>query len=89
MYGDAHDEWVPTRRVWTQHRYHVTNATSGGNVPGAESDNWTTAGLNNHRQNVQGEGVFHTPDRAVDLSIGLEECVFVTIQGHDSSARAT
>jgi hypothetical protein len=74
VYGDNNDEWVPTRRVCTQHTYHVTNATSDGNVPLAENDNWTTPGLNNYRQNVQGAGVFNAPDLTVDLSIGLERC---------------
>jgi hypothetical protein len=74
LYGDAGDGWVPTRRVWTQHTYHVTNAGSDGNVPVVESDNWTVAGLNNYRQNVQGEGVFNAPDLTVQLAIGLGNC---------------
>ncbi len=73
-YGDANDEWVPTRRVWTQHTYHVTNATSDGNVPLTESDNWTMAGLNNYRQNVQGDGVFNAPDLTLELTVGLGLC---------------
>ena len=78
--GDANDEWVPTRRVWTQHTYHVTNATSDGNVPVTEQDNWTTAGLNNYRQNAQGAGVFNAPDLSVDLTAGLSRCSIGEIQ---------
>ncbi len=74
MYGDANDAWVPTRRVWTQHAYHVTNASSAGNVPMSEQRNWLQPGLNNARQNVQGDGVFNAPDVAVDLSVGLAAC---------------
>lgn len=74
MYGDMMDRWVPTRRVWTQHAYHVTNATSAGNVPMSELRNWVQPGLNNARQNVQGDGVFNAPDLAVSLSVGLEGC---------------
>lgn len=74
VYGDVNDEWVPTRRVWTQHSYHVTNATSSGNVPTSESNNWEMSGLNNYRQNVQGNGVFNAPDLTVDLSLGLDRC---------------
>jgi hypothetical protein len=74
VYGDANDAWVPTRKVWTQHTYHVTNATAQGNVPEKELDNWTTPGLNNYRQNSQGEGVFNAPDLTVDLAIGLDGC---------------
>lgn len=74
VYGDAADEWVPTRRVWTQHTYHVTNASSDGNVPATEADNWLTPGLNNYRQNVQGEGVWNAPDLTVELTAGLGIC---------------
>lgn len=74
VYGDTNDEWVPTRRVWTQHTYHVSNATSDGNVPLTETNNWTTAGLNNYRQNVQGDGVFNAPDLTVELTVGLNLC---------------
>ncbi|MGB1275949.1 MAG: hypothetical protein ACPG77_09385, partial [Nannocystaceae bacterium] len=52
-YGDAGNGWVPTRRVWSSHAYHVTNATSSANVPFLEDDNWTTEGLNNYRQEPQ------------------------------------
>ena len=39
-----------------------------------EADNWTTPGLNNYRQNVQGVGVFNAPDLSVDLSLSLDPC---------------
>lgn len=74
VYGDTNDEWVPTRKVWTQHAYHVTNATSAGNVPSLEQDNWIQPGLNNYRQNVQGDGIFNAPDLAIDLSLSLDPC---------------
>jgi len=74
VYEDAESGWVPTRKVWTQHAYHVTNATSSGNVPLLEENNWTMPGLNNYRQNVQGNGVFNAPDLAIDLSVGLQQC---------------
>ena len=74
VFGDTNDRWVPTRKVWTQHTYHVTNATTAGNVPLAETNNWATPGLNDYRKNAQGEGVFNAPDLAVDLAVGLEGC---------------
>ncbi len=74
VYGDSNDEWVPTRRVWTQHSYHVTNSDSAGNPPLVELDNWTQPELNNYRQNVQGVGVFNAPDLAIDLFAGLDGC---------------
>jgi hypothetical protein len=74
VYGDPLDRWVPTRKVWTQHAYHVTNATAAGNVPLHEDPNWAQPGLNNYRQNVQGDGVFNAPDLALDLSVSLDRC---------------
>ncbi|MGN6105220.1 MAG: FG-GAP-like repeat-containing protein [Kofleriaceae bacterium] len=74
VYGDPQDRWVPTRKVWTQHTYHVTNATSAGNVPMAEDPNWRVPGLNDYRKNAQGEGVFNAPDLTIELAIGLSAC---------------
>jgi hypothetical protein len=67
VYGAVGAGWAPTRKLWTQHTYHVTNAESDGNVPLSEQANWTSPGLNDFRRNVQGEGSFP----AVDLSISL------------------
>lgn len=74
VYGDPMDRWVPTRKVWTQHTYHVTNATADGNVPLAELPNWMQAGLDDYRKNAQGEGVFNAPNLAIELSVGLAQC---------------
>ncbi|MDB4962372.1 MAG: Rhs-family protein [Myxococcales bacterium] len=79
VYGDPNDRWVPTRKVWTQHSYHVTNATTAGNVPTAEDPNWAQPGLNDYRKNAQGEGVFNAPDLAVELAVGLDQCISAQI----------
>jgi len=73
VYGDPADRWVRTRLVWNQFTYHVTNIEDFGDVPPAEMDNWTTPGLNNYRQNVQGQGVFNAPDLEVALE-AVAEC---------------
>jgi hypothetical protein len=70
----AGGSWVPTRKLWTQHTYHVTNALSDGNVPMMEQDNWTVPGLNDFRQNVQGSGVFNGADLSVSLAVLLDQC---------------
>jgi len=75
VYGDANDQWVRTRQVWTQHTYHVTNATSNGLTPPIEDANWLDSDLNNYRQNTQGEGVFNAPDVSVDLTVGTSNCL--------------
>ncbi|MCX4239678.1 hypothetical protein [Paraliomyxa miuraensis] len=74
-FGDTFDQWVQTRRVWTQHTYHVTNSTAQGIVPAVETNNWLQPGLNNYRQNVQGEGVFNAPDLTAELAVGLANCL--------------
>lgn len=67
--GDPGDRWVRTRAIWNQYAYAVTHVDDRGNVPATPPDNWTVAGLNNFRQNVQGEGVFNAPNLTVDLEV--------------------
>ncbi|MEM9074876.1 MAG: FG-GAP-like repeat-containing protein [Myxococcota bacterium] len=75
IYGDARDQWVRTRRVWNQHAYHVTHIGSDGRVPLVEPNNWEVDGLNNYRQNVQGEGIFNAPDLEIaGLEVVLADC---------------
>lgn len=74
VYGAGGDNWVPTRKVWTQHTYHVTDADSAGNPPMTEQENWSSPGLNNFRQNVQGEGVFNAADLTISLAANLNQC---------------
>jgi hypothetical protein len=80
VYGDANDQWVPTRDIWTQHTYHVTNATSAALTPPIEANNWQQVGLNNYRQNVQGEGVFNASDLTVEVAVGFSGCLDAEFQ---------
>jgi len=54
---DVTDRWAASRPVWNQHAYAVTNVGERGEIPrtSAVDVNWRTAGLNNFRQNVQGD----------------------------------
>jgi hypothetical protein len=65
VFGDSEDNWVNTRTVWNQHAYYVTNINEDGEVPSLPQKNWQVQGLNNFRQNVQGEGLFDAPDLTV------------------------
>ena len=58
VYRDRADRWVGSRRIWNQHAYFVTNVEEDGTIPrtSAMRKNWREPGLNNFRQNVQGEG---------------------------------
>lgn len=67
VYRDAADNWVGTRRIWNQHAYHVTNINEDGTVPLTQTKNWQTEGLNNFRQNVQGDGLFNAPNFQVEI----------------------
>jgi hypothetical protein len=72
VYGDANHTWVPTRNLWNQHTYHVTNILDDGTIPAEEANNWET--LNNYRQNVQTVGsVFASADVTASFLRTTEE----------------
>jgi hypothetical protein len=60
LFGDVRDNWVPTRPIWNQHAYHITNITVDGTVPYPETPSWTQT--NTYRTNEQGTG--SSPARA-------------------------
>jgi hypothetical protein len=68
VFGDPNDKWVRTRPIWNQYSYHVTNISGAGVVPRKEEDNWTVAGLNDYRTNVQGERALNAPNLVVKLT---------------------
>jgi len=81
IYADANDSWVPTRRIWNQHAYHVTNTNELGQIPMAEAPNWlepsdaTVSGvMNNFRQNLPDFDVFAAPDLTVALTFDKAMC---------------
>lgn len=48
---DANDGWVPARRIWNQHAYHVTNVREDGTIPQHQPKNWEH--LNTFRTQAQ------------------------------------
>jgi FG-GAP-like repeat len=48
---DAEDRWVPARRIWNQHAYHVTNVREDSTIPQVEPKNWLS--LNTYRTQAQ------------------------------------
>lgn len=78
VYRDTLDRWVPSRWIWNQHTYSVTNVSESGRVPRTSVwlQNWVDATLNNYRQNVQGSvEVGTSPDltlRASSFSCQLD-----------------
>jgi hypothetical protein len=54
VYGDPSNTWVPTRAIWNQHTYHITNVERDGRIPVTETNNWQVRKLNNFRLNEYG-----------------------------------
>jgi hypothetical protein len=52
VFKDPMDRWMPSRGIWNQHAYHITNVNDDGTIPTSEAPNFLT--FNNYRQNVQG-----------------------------------
>jgi hypothetical protein len=48
---DAEDRWIPARRIWNQHTYHVTNVREDGTLPLNELPHY--ASLNTFRTQAQ------------------------------------
>ncbi|MFH1808494.1 MAG: FG-GAP-like repeat-containing protein [Pseudomonadota bacterium] len=73
VYGDRNDTWVPTRTIWNQHTYHVTNITTSGRVPQWEQRSWVEH--NTYRLNSQGStGGPPAPDLAPGSTATLARC---------------
>ena len=51
---DAEDRWIPARRIWNQHTYHVTNVREDATIPAEEQPHWEQ--LNTYRTQAQSEG---------------------------------
>ena len=54
VFEDPAGGWAPTRRIWNQHGYHITNVNEDGTIPLVETTNWLAPGLNNFRLNTFG-----------------------------------
>lgn len=48
---DAEARWIPSRRIWNQHAYHITNVREDGTVPPVPKKSWL--GHNTFRVNSQ------------------------------------
>ncbi len=78
VFQDPKNRWMPSRGIWNQHTYHITNVNDDGTIPPVEKDNWKS--WNNYRQNVQ--GMLKTEVKGADLTgkkeVGIEpgsDCV--------------
>jgi len=51
VFQDSQKRWIPSRRIWNQHAYHVTNVREDGTIPTVMQKSWTK--LNTFRTNSQ------------------------------------
>lgn len=71
IYRDPLDRWANSRPVWNQYQYSITHVTDDARVPSAADfvNNWQQPGLNNFRQNDQGDtGKLNIADLTVELT---------------------
>jgi hypothetical protein len=74
---DAEDRWAASRPIWNQHAYAVTHVGDLGQIPksSAVKPNWMQPGLNNFRQNVQGDfDPLGVPDLTAGGEVGAVKC---------------
>ncbi len=57
----------------TPRLHHLTNVDEDGTIPAASKPNWSTAGLNNFRQNKQPDSEFAAPDAIVAIEPVCED----------------
>ena len=73
---DPMNRWMPSRPLWNQHTYHITNINDDLTVPTTEADNWLS--FNNYRQNVQsgaaGTGNLPDPTSRPAPSVDTTDC---------------
>lgn len=70
---DEKNRWMPSRGLWNQHTYHITNVNDDLTVPAKETPSWL--GDNSYRKNVQGAGTpgaIPGPDLTAALAPPLE-----------------
>jgi hypothetical protein len=66
VWGDPKDNWVPTRRIWNQHAYSITNISEDGTLPPPGTpENWEIH--NNFRQNLPEFDPFIAPDLQIEI----------------------
>jgi hypothetical protein len=59
--GDAEDRWVPARRIWNQHSYHVTNVREDGTIPQVEPKHWLSHNTFRAQAQIMSDGRICTP----------------------------
>ncbi|MEN8135666.1 MAG: carboxypeptidase regulatory-like domain-containing protein [Thermodesulfobacteriota bacterium] len=76
VFEGVNDDWAPTRSIWNQHSYHITNINDDGTIPQYEEPSWLTH--NTYRLNTFGDrDALDIPDlsaamlRVIDQGLGV------------------
>lgn len=69
--GDMHKSWMPGRKIWNQHSYHITNVNDDGTLPAKPVQSWKAD--NSFRSGaLLAAGGGAAPDLVVKLAEGCE-----------------
>ncbi|MCH9681622.1 MAG: VCBS repeat-containing protein [Deltaproteobacteria bacterium] len=58
---DVRDRWIPARRIWNQHTYHVTNVREDGTVPMVEPRHWELLNTFRTQAQIESGGICQPP----------------------------
>ena len=72
--GGAEGGWAPSRQVWNQHGYSITNINDDLSIPSPAAPNWPTW-TNFRSGDVNPTGQGRTPDAVPLAEVCLDECV--------------
>jgi len=64
VFESADNDWAPTRSIWNQHSYHITNINDDGGIPRDEPPSWLAS--NTYRLNTFAD---RDPLLSPDLSV--------------------
>ena len=99
VWGDPADRWVPARRIWNQHAYHITHIREDGTIPLQEVKGWQPVNgreFNSYRAQPRTAGI--APDLTVP-EVGItsiagacsalgDHIVINAVIGNDGDVRA-
>jgi len=58
---DVEDRWIPARRIWNQHTYHVTNVREDGTIPAVEPRHFELLNTFRTQAQIEAGGVCQPP----------------------------
>lgn len=69
--GDMKESWMPARKIWNQHAYHITNVNNDGTVPAPAVQSWKANNSFRSGALLAADGAA-APDLVIKLAEGCE-----------------